>query len=1403
MRLLDAYIPIDRRQALLIGCDLPSRTSGAILCADISGFTPLTEVLARELGPRRGADVLSVELNRAYGALVDGVHLYEGSVIGFSGDAITCWFENDAGPRATACALTLQQIVNQLSESDRHSPHVPRLSIKVAVTTGPARRFTVGDPVIQIIDALAGATVERVNRAEKQAARGEVVFAGSRSSAWLYDLFNVTSQRGDTAMGNIAMGDITIVKGFREKGATPSLTSPFSEPNPLPESLVRPWILPQVWEKLKAGSGQFLAELRPTAALFLSFGGPAYDENDDAGDKLDAYVRWVQRVLAHHGGHLIQLTCGDKHNYLYATFGALLAHDDDATRAIASAIALRAPPKELNFVTHLGIGISWGLTWTGAYGGPKRRTYGVLGDEVNVAARLMGRAKPGQILLSEHAAEAISKDYALEPVGSLTLKGKRDAVSTYALTDRQPVAQKPQLFAYSLVGRDQELELLKQMLETVVTGKGRVLRLEGTAGIGKSHLATTFVAQALERGYQVAMGTCQSISQDTPHHPWRQVLCTLFGIADDTLGDEEAAASVARRIAHVEAIIAETNPDWLVRLPLLGDLLNLPIPDNETTMSFAPPLRRESLLTLTVQIMRTWAQSQPLLVLIEDAHWMDEASRETTIALSRAIDDVPLLLVLVHRPADHVEQKLLSKLERLPYHSHLLLHEPPPWALATLLTDRLHGRLTPLAQSLIVTLAQGNPFLAKELTSALRESGDLYRRQNGIWDLSERLSRILREAGCLARRGENWTVAEDAPLSDVALGIPESVHGVVLSRVDRLPETHKMTLKVASVIGHDFDLDLLANAYPAQIDRRTLRDHLAELEKGDFIQLVTREPSPAYTFKHNITQEVTYRALLEDQRRELHRAVGQALEVADSTAIERLAHHYTYSGVVSKSMLYLDRAARKAQREFANETARRYYDQALAQENRWQWLQGKANVLHILGQRDEEQATLHTLERADGAPIADTAYLWGQFYEAIGEYAQAQTYSEQALRAFQENGDPVGEANCLTQLGRITARQGDYGKAQTWYQLALELFQGKDACAGDEAHTLNGLGVTYGMQGDYRKARKQLKRALSLSRASGNPLEEAQALNNLGILAFYERDFAEAVARHQQALEIRRTIGDRSGEGASLLNLAQATRDAGEYDRAHLYLSKALAILQAIGDRWVEGSAWNDMGVLHLLTGDLQAAQTCLQRGLALSKEIKDQSGEAYVLCNLGQVLRDAGDLASAERALADGLALAEAQNDRHLLSLCLSHLANISLLAGLPDQAKTQATQALEMRREMNLMLWATADLATLARAHLALGDTATALDYARQALSILHECGGQGPEYPQHDYFTCYQVLAAAQKRDKAREALQSAYDLLEAQANRISDEDLRRSFLEQVPQNRAIVEAYQDEIGCRHPR
>jgi tetratricopeptide (TPR) repeat protein len=199
-----------------------------------------------------------------------------------------------------------------------------------------------------------------------------------------------------------------------------------------------------------------------------------------------------------------------------------------------------------------------------------------------------------------------------------------------------------------------------------------------------------------------------------------------------------------------------------------------------------------------------------------------------------------------------------------------------------------------------------------------------------------------------------------------------------------------------------------------------------------------------------------------------------------------------------------------------------------------------------------------------------------------------------------------------------------------------------------------------------------------------------------------------------------------------------------------------------------------------------------------LSQEIGDEAGRAYLLSNLGPVMRDQSDLAAAEHVLTDGLTVWQKEANKYEISFFLSYLSTVSLQAGRVEQAVERAKAALILRQELDMRLNTTDDLATLAAAHLADNDVAEALNCAEQALAILEDCGGQGPEFPQRDYYVCYQVLAAAGQIERAGAALQSAYDLVMARADKITDPALRRSFLEKVRVNREIV---QEAESARH--
>jgi class 3 adenylate cyclase/tetratricopeptide (TPR) repeat protein len=558
-----------------------------------------------------------------------------------------------------------------------------------------------------------------------------------------------------------------------------------------------------------------------------------------------------------------------------------------------------------------------------------------------------------------------------------------------------------------------------------------------------------------------------------------------------------------------------------------------------------------------------------------------------------------------------------------------------------------------------------------------------------------------------------------------------------------------------------------------------------------------------YIFKHAILRDVTYESVLKRLRRVYHGQVAAWLTEQSGERVGEYAgligEHFERAEERAQASEWYGRAGRQAQETYALEAALEYYQKALAVEERWEWYKGQAEVLHILGRRDEEQSALETLGTASEAPVFDVTYLWGQYYEAIGEYPQAQVAVEKALAICRGEGDVVGQVRCLAHLGLIARRQGNLDGAKMSYDRARALFQGRETYSDVEARALaqalNGLGTVHRQQGSFDQARMCYERAWNLNRTTGDRRGEAKALDSLGTVAFHQRDFARALPYHQQALEISRTIGDRAREAESLVNLAVATRDAGDYSHAQEHLSEALAILQAIGNRWEEVNIWNDLGILYHELGELTHAGSCLERGLRVAEDIGDEEGKAYLLANLGLVMRDQGDLPAAEQLLSDGLNLWRQEGNEYQMSFFLSYLSTVSLNAGRLEDAVQRAAETLALRQELDMRLNMADDLATLAASHLASSDTPQALDYARQALAILEECGGEGPEFPQRDYFICYQVLAAAGQTERAQAALQSANDLVMARADKIADPALRQSFLERVQINHEIVQEYEN--------
>jgi len=472
------YLPADRLRALMVGATLPMTVSGSALFAGISGFTSITEKLRQSLGARRGAETLVSHLNRVYDALIAQVEGYSGSIISFAGDAITCWFTgDDAANRAVLCAIDAMNTIEHITLPDGETAAI---GIKVSIATGMVQRFVVGDPDIQVIDVLAGATVVRMAAGESEAEGGEVLI-DQPTEILLGGTIHVREWRVRDEER------FAVIERVAASPIPPIISKSDTE---LDEAVLRPWLLPAVARQFQAGLGEYLTELRPAVALFMRFSGIDYDHDPEANTKLDRFTRLAQQILARYESNLLQLTMGDKGSYIYAAFGAPLAHEDDAARALNAALDLRVETADLGYLDPVQIGISRGTMRSGAYGGQTRRIYGVLGDEVNLAARLMTRADPGTILVSEALLDAKVNGFALEALPPIKVKGKSNPITVLRLTGRQEQSFVRRFYTTPLIGRNAELTALQTALQPIFAGRHvGVLYLYGEPGMGKSRLA--------------------------------------------------------------------------------------------------------------------------------------------------------------------------------------------------------------------------------------------------------------------------------------------------------------------------------------------------------------------------------------------------------------------------------------------------------------------------------------------------------------------------------------------------------------------------------------------------------------------------------------------------------------------------------------------------------------------------------------------------------------------------------------------------------------------------------------------------------------------------------------------------------------------------------------------------
>jgi class 3 adenylate cyclase/tetratricopeptide (TPR) repeat protein len=857
---------------------------------------------------------------------------------------------------------------------------------------------------------------------------------------------------------------------------------------------------------------------------------------------------------------------------LMAVFGAPIAHENDPELAVRAALDMQRAAAEFEPVARaqvgaplqIRIGINSGLVVAGIIGTEQQAAYTVIGEPVNLAARLQSAAQPGGILVSSRVYQQTRALFDFQTSGTTRIKGFDQPILVFeVISDRaEPLPTRGIAgVATTLLGRDDEMGRLNNMLSAFLSDRrGRLIVIQGEAGLGKSRLVQEWLSTPLPSAATIWRGRGLPHFEGVGYAPFRSLM-------EDAL----------RLKGELEAWEASVTP---ALRPFLRQIAGLPLTAREN-VAFRN-LEPERVKQLSALAVREWlmneARQQPLAAVIDDFHWADDLSRELLQSVVDIIDEVPLLLCVMTRPTPkrplHLDVRLSTQLLDAPVRLDIDLKPLSAAHSRSLLNDLVE--LNDLPDQIVGTIlarAEGNPFYLEEFV------------------------RMLIEKDVLKPSGGKWRVASAMDLRTVE--VPTSLGGLMLTRFDRLPKELQQVLRDASVIGLEFPTRLLE-----EVERRLYGSATATPMLERLVELGMLVPRPAtseptYAFAHVLTQETIYNSLLHSQRPGLHRTVAESIESLFSDEVmnqaEALALHYDRARVRDRAMLYSVLAGNRARARFANYEAIEHYSRALQlaqhlrghEAARWQAAIGLGDVEQLIGEYEEAAAFYQAmLEEWTGATAEDRAWAMlklGQVWDKRGDRHEADNWLQQALKQLDEvrGAAPDLRGQVYSELGWLSLRRGDLAAAERWLEQGLALVN-QTQYYNVQSSVLNRLGAVYYNRGQWPEAMRYVEQALDLRDRLGDVVGYARSLNNLGILKWASGDWDGAQANYQRAVELHESIGEAEGLVQAGTNLGLLYTDRGDWVRAESMLQRSLAIAQRIAHPFELATSHMNLGRLYL-----------------------------------------------------------------------------------------------------------------------------------------------------------------------------------------------------------------------------
>ena len=948
---------------------------------------------------------------------------------------------------------------------------------------------------------------------------------------------------------------------------------------------------------------------------------------------IQSYIGMLTEMVYQHEGMVDKIT-GDG---LMALFGAPIALENPAERAVRAALEMQAGldllnqqlKEQLGEKLQMHIGLNRGSVIVGGIGSDLLVDYTAIGDSVNLARRLQEAASEDTVLVSETVYRTTRSLFDYQKTPGLRLKGYPAGIDAFRVVGIKSAPERVrglQGLHAPMVGRESELKQVINAMDAMLSNQqGRLVTLVGEAGIGKSRLTAEFKSSLDLRQVTLLEGQSLTYRKSVSYWILLEVLRDYLGI---TLGTGKKDIQEKLRSKVSELLGTESAS----LLPFLEKLFNLDPSDASASQKLdyldAEQLRQQNFIAIR-NFLLAIAERKPLILVLEDLHWADEISLEFLSYFLEAIGNAPVMMLAISRPSPegNIDQFLMNSQRHLGGGSAIIHLE----SLSAEQSDQLlFGLLGALAipedvRTQIVQRAAGVPFYIEETL------------------------RMLIDRSMLVEHGDGWKLVEGVNLKDE---VPENLQDLILTRFDRLSPLQRKILQTASVIGRQFNKQLLEMVLNFT-DHVSLGEALETLVQKAFIQAVTGQGYESYLFRHVLTSDAVYHTLLRADRNRLHGLVANSIEqvYADQieSQVEVLAGHYMRSEFLEKALHYLILAGRKSAREYANAQAQSYFEEArqllaevdhTAEQAKHVWL-GLGDVLVFIGEYEAARSCYLELkvDWAEGngnnpgseqhlvyRKVATTYERQGEFDLALEQLDIASTMLEQADEAY-----PVAEAQILNDRGWIQFLRGNFQEARISLKDALDMVSGSDEL-GVIASINNRLGAVSYQLREYGQAARYVRKSLELRRSLGDLSGEARLYNNLGLLGLMSGDLKDAESNFYQSISLLEKVGDTEGIALANINLGLVKFDLGDYESAQVHLEKAVLVSDSIGHRFYLGLADMYLGRLESALGGYQRADDLLAESQEIFEELGAMDNLVDAQCYRADNFLTWGDIPGAVR---------------------------------------------------------------------------------------------------------------------------------------------------------------------------